>query len=83
MINTYEADYLEQWNKLPNEFRLKMLQGIVAFEVEVSELQTKKKLSQNKTEAEKQKIIGTLSQSHSTSEQLIAKFMKEQEALAL
>jgi transcriptional regulator len=42
-------------------------------------LQGKKKLSQNKTENERQKIINALSKSEDTNEQLIAGYMKNQQ----
>ena len=57
-----------------------MLNGIVAFEIIVTDLQAKKKLSQNRTEGEKQKIIDTLSTSSDTNEQLIAAYMKKDQA---
>ena len=59
-----------------------MSKGIVAFEIVVTDLQAKKKLSQNRTDAEKQKIINTLSKSNDTNEQLIAGYMKENQATA-
>ena len=74
-INNYETAYLQQWNSLPEDFKVKMIKGIVAFEIVVSDLQAKKKLSQNKTAQEKQKIIETLSNSTNTNERLIADFM--------
>jgi len=74
-IDNYEATYRKQWNKLPEDYKLKMSKGIVAFEIVVSDLQAKKKLSQNKTEAEKTKIINSLSDSHNTADQLIAEYM--------
>lgn len=54
-----------------------MANGIVAFDIIVKDLQAKKKLSQNRTESEKQKIIDTLSNSDDTNEQLIAEYMKK------
>ena len=74
-INNYETAYLQQWNSLPEDFKVKMIKGIVAFEIVVTDLQAKKKLSQNKTAQEKQKIIETLSKSTNTNERLIADFM--------
>ena len=73
-INNYEIAYLQQWNSLPKDFKVKMIKGIVAFEIVVTDLQAKKKLSQNKTTEEKQKIIDTLSNSNNTNERLIADF---------
>jgi transcriptional regulator len=54
-----------------------MLNGIVAFEIAVSDLQAKKKLSQNRTDNEKKKIIDHLSKSNDSNEKLIADFMSK------
>lgn len=75
-INNYEASYKQQWDNFPKDYQLKMLKGIVAFEVLVIDLQAKKKLSQNRTENEKQKIIQTLTESKNSNERLIADYMK-------
>jgi transcriptional regulator len=74
-INNYEADYQQQWNKVPDAYKQKMMKGIVAFEVTVDDLQAKKKLSQNRSELEKDNIINTLSTSTETTESEIAKYM--------
>jgi len=74
-IKFYEADYLKQWNNLPQDFKLNMMKGIVGFEIVVDELQAKKKLSQNKTEKERQSIINELSNKPDTVEQEIAAYM--------
>lgn len=76
-IETYEMGYTKQWNSLPEDFKLKMLQGIVGFNIVVTDLQAKKKLSQNKTANEQSKIIDSLAKSSDTNEQLIAEFMKK------
>lgn len=76
-IDTYETSYKQQWNKLPGHYKLGLSKAIVAFEIIVSDLQAKKKLSQNKTENEQLKIINSLSKSDNTNEQLIADYMKK------
>ena len=76
-IDYFETSYKQQWERFPTEYRLKLANGIVAFEIIVKDLQPKKKLSQNRTETEKQKIIDTLSKSDDTNEQLIAAYMKK------
>lgn len=75
-IINYESSYMEQWNQLPDDFKLQNSKGIVAFEIIVTDLQAKKKLSQNRSETEKQKIINSLSKSNDTNERLIAEYMK-------
>lgn len=76
-ISTYEADYLNQWNGLPDEYKQKMMKGIVAFEITVDDLQAKKKLSQNRSAIEQQNIINTLGKSSETTESEIAKYMTD------
>jgi transcriptional regulator len=75
-IDNYEIVYKQQWNNLPEEYKLKMSKGIVAFEIVVTDLQAKKKLSQNKKVSEQNKIIETLSKSSNCNEQLIADYMQ-------
>ena len=68
--------YKDQWNNLPGDYKTGLAKGVVAFDMEVTDLQGKKKLSQNKTENEQQKIINALSKSEDTNEKLIADYMK-------
>jgi transcriptional regulator len=75
MISNYEADYLTQWNSLPDEYKQRMMKGIVAFEIIVDDLQGKQKLSQNRTEVERENIINALDKSDDTTEAEIAKYM--------
>ena len=76
-IDNYESSYKQQWNSLPEEYKLRMSKAIVAFEIVVKDLQAKKKLNQNKTENEQRKIIDCFSKSNETNEQLIAEYMKK------
>lgn len=76
-IDNYESSYKKKWKGFPTDYRLKLVNGIVAFEIIVKDLQAKKKLSQNRTETEKQKIIDTLSKSKDTNEKLIADYMRK------
>jgi len=75
-INTYEAAYLKQWNAQSDSFKQGMMKGIVAFEIVVTDLQAKSKLSQNRTEKERENIIDGLSQSENTAERETAEYMK-------
>lgn len=76
-IATYEASYREQWDRLPEKYRLGQMMGIVGFKIEVTEIQAKEKLSQNKTFNEQQTIVNALSASDDTNEQITAEYMKE------
>ncbi|WP_020537603.1 FMN-binding negative transcriptional regulator [Lewinella cohaerens] len=63
LIATFEQDYQAQWADLSDGYKQAMLSGIVAFELEVAEVQAKAKLSQNKTTSEQERIAAELSQS--------------------
>lgn len=77
MINSFESDYLKQWHELPVSYKSRMAKGIIAFEIAVNELQFKEKLSQNKTETERKRIVNQFSDSENTNEKLIAKYMSK------
>lgn len=51
LIGDHEPPYAEQWRGLGEEFAHKMLAGIVAFELEVTDLQCKVKINQHRPEA--------------------------------
>lgn len=75
-IQFYENSYQQQWDSFPADYKLRMSKGIVAFEILITDLQAKKKLSQNRSETEKNKIIDTLSNSKDSNEQVIAAYMR-------
>jgi transcriptional regulator len=76
-IETFEAGYYQQWQRLPDDYKSRMMNGIVAFQIEVTDLQAKKKLSQNRSEIEKENIIHSLEQSEDTNEREIAAYMQK------
>jgi transcriptional regulator len=76
-IKFYEADYLNQWNSLSQDYKLNMMKGITGFEIVVDELQGKKKLSQNRSEKEKDSIITKLAASSLSAEKEIAAYMQQ------
>lgn len=76
-ILNYEAEYLKQWNGLPGDFKLKMLKGITAFKITVTELEAKNKLSQNRTYTEQQNIINAFSKSDDPNANDIGTYMKD------
>ena len=75
-ILNYEAAFKAQYEKLPATYKDGLIKGIVAFEIEVTEIQAKKKLSQNKTENERKNIIDSLSKSSDSAEKSIADYMR-------
>jgi len=77
IIDHYESSYKSQWNQLPRAFKAEMIKDLVAFEIKISDVQAKKKLSQNKTKQEQEKIINALSKSANSNEKLIAEYMRK------
>ncbi|WP_342648671.1 FMN-binding negative transcriptional regulator [Mucilaginibacter sp. CSA2-8R] len=75
MITYYDAGYLKQWSGFPLEYKLKLCKGIVLFKITVTDLQGKKKLSQNRTDTDRQSIISAFSHSTDANEQTIADYM--------
>ena len=51
LIGEHEPGYAQQWRDLGEEFQLKMLNGIVGFELRVTALQCKVKLNQHRKES--------------------------------
>ena len=76
MIACFEQDYQQQWDSLPADYKSRMMNGIVALEMVVDDLQAKKKLSQNRSDLERENIIQDLSRSKNTNEKDIADYMK-------
>lgn len=76
-VANYEMGYKAQWEGLPEQYKVNMAKGIVAFEIIITDLQAKKKISQNKTEAEQHRIIDSLSKSEDSNANLIAEYMRK------
>lgn len=77
MILFYEQGYLKQWNKLSDKFKKGMIRGIAVFDLEVTDLQAQKKVSQNKNEMERERIAVHLEKSDVSSEKAIADYIRK------
>lgn len=76
-INHFEKGFYEQWKSLSPQYVNGMLKAIVAFEIEVTKLEGKFKLSQNKTKNEQKNIVDLLEKSEDTAQIEISKEMKK------
>lgn len=63
MVDTYETEYKSRWQSLSQGYREGMMQGIVGFEMIVTRLEGKYKLSQNRSEVDRQNVSNILRQS--------------------
>jgi transcriptional regulator len=77
-VANYDDSFIEQYQSLPEDYKTNLAKGVIAFEIEVVEMQAKKKLSQNKSEVEQRNIINSLSLSDQTNEKLIADYMEKE-----
>lgn len=75
-ISFYEAAYQQRWESLPEKYKTGMMQGLVAFEMEITKLQGAKKLSQNKTIEERERIATQLEASADNLEQELGKAIR-------
>lgn len=60
MIHTYEDGYHAQWHGLSDRYREGMMNGIVGFEMPITRLEGKYKLSQNRSQADQHAIADAL-----------------------
>ncbi|HAX47536.1 MAG TPA: FMN-binding negative transcriptional regulator [Ignavibacteria bacterium] len=78
-FEVFESAYSEQWETLPDNYRNELLNGIVAFSIKVKDIEGKFKLSQNRTEVDRENIIRTLGAKSDKVKSDIAGFMQKRE----
>jgi transcriptional regulator len=78
LIPMFEAAYADQWAGLNQKYRERMLSHIVGFEIAITKIEAKFKLSQNRTKDEQQKIIDSLGEAGDTTVSGTAHLMCEQ-----
>jgi transcriptional regulator len=76
MIAHFDSSYAAQWPSLSEQYRSRMVQHIVGFEINVTRVETKFKLSQNRTRAEQENVIKSLASSSDSSAAAVAILMK-------
>jgi transcriptional regulator len=62
-IDVYDPTYRRQWDELSEKFRSGMMNGIVCFQMEVTRLEGKYKLSQNRSLTDQENVAQSLLQS--------------------
>ena len=77
MIESLDTGYLEQWARLPEDYKHDKLQGIVAFAIDITRLQGRFKLSQDRTEAECENIVREFDASPDQLKSKIGEMMRE------
>ncbi len=76
IVATYESAFEQPWpGDLPEDYRNKMIQGIVAFEIPVTRIECKFKLGQNRPTADFQGVFNALSSSADSDSRALAQLM--------
>ncbi len=78
LMAIFEPAYAEQWAGLNGSYRERMLSHIVGFEIAVSKVEAKFKLSQNRTKEEQANVIASLGRAEDTTVSGVARLMQEQ-----
>ncbi len=78
LIGTFEPAFAEQWAGLNETYRQRMLSHIVGFEIAVTKLEAKFKLSQNRTKEEQANVIASLRKADDTAISGVSRLMQEQ-----
>lgn len=78
LIQTHEAQFEQHWDfQLPEDYLQKMMRGIVGFEIQITRLEGKSKMSQNRTASERQRVIAALRDSEGALNIGVAELMSE------
>jgi transcriptional regulator len=75
LIAANESAYADKWRGMPDEYRRRLLSGIVGFRIPIARIQGKFKLSQNRPEADRSAVQAAQS-SGSDDERALAEWMK-------
>jgi transcriptional regulator len=75
-IAVFEKNFQGQWENLDEDYKKRLLNGMVAFRIKIQSLEAKEKLSQNKTVQERQTISDGLLDASDSSAQELGEIMK-------
>ena len=76
MMESYEPAYRRQWDGLPAGYKARMLRSIVGFEMPVTRLEGKSKLSQNRSRADQERVAQALLGSPDPSAHAVGRLME-------
>ena len=77
-VAAFDEKYFQtDWQEISADYKTNLAKGVVAFEIEVTDLQAKKKLNQNKTGQSAQNVIEAFEKSDRENEKVIAGYMKK------
>lgn len=77
VVLKYEPNLLKEQTVLTNEYRDKLLSGIVGFKIEITRIEGQQKLGQQRSQQDQQGVYKALEQSNSLEDQSLALYMKK------
>jgi transcriptional regulator len=77
LISQLDSAYLAQWSSLTDEYRSRMIRHIVGFEIQATRVETKFKLSQNRSKNDQESVIQALAQSPDSTATEVARLMRQ------
>jgi transcriptional regulator len=81
LVHQHEDPRVSPWEmNLPDDYRAKMMAAIVGFEIEITRLEGKYKLSQNRSDIDQENVIENLSHSEYALDIQTAELMRERRA---
>ena len=77
LIHTHEAQFADPWpfEQLPSDYVEKMMQGVVGFSIEITRLEGKWKMSQNRTPRERARVAEELRKSQDPSRAVVGELV--------
>jgi transcriptional regulator len=76
LVDTHEAGFEQPWRMdLPHDYLDKMMRAVVGFEIEITRLEGKLKLSQNRSEQDQHHVAEALAQSENALDRGVAELM--------
>lgn len=81
LFDSFDASFHTQWQSLSDKYKQGMLNGIVAFEIVVSRLEGKAKLSQNRSVADQTSVANWLLGHENPTDQQVGRLMEQQIAI--
>jgi transcriptional regulator len=80
LVERYEGSRPQPWRmELPADYQAGMLKGIVGFEIEITAIAGKFKLSQNRPAGDRERVVAALA-SGSPADQDVARLMRQRNA---
>lgn len=82
LVDRFERGPNKPWaHALPADYRARMLQGLVAFDLPISRIEAQFKLSQNRSAEEIERVANTLLSTHDAAAQTLGQWMMDADSI--